>query len=53
MKSKKLISLLCAAAMTASSFASLAVTASAADTVLYSNNFNGYPVDRASETIIG
>ena len=47
MKSKKLISLLCAAAMSASAFAGLTVTASAADSVLYSNNFNGYPNDRA------
>ena len=42
MKSKKLISLLCAAAMSASAFAGLTVTASAADSVLYSNNFNGF-----------
>lgn len=39
MKSKKLISFLCAAAMTASAFASLAVTASAADDVV-SLDFN-------------
>lgn len=45
MKSKKLISLLCAAALTTSTFAGLATTASAADSVLYSNNFNGYTKD--------
>lgn len=43
MKSKKLISLLCAAALTASSFVALAVTASAEDTVLWSNSFDAYP----------
>ncbi|MDY3971375.1 MAG: hypothetical protein SOZ28_01510 [Clostridia bacterium] len=42
MKSKKLISLLCAAALSASSFAGLAVTASAAttDDILWSDTFN-------------
>lgn len=42
MKSKKLISLLCAAAMSASSFASLAITASAAteSDILWSDTFN-------------
>lgn len=42
MKSKKLISFLCAAAMTASTFASLAVTASAATEadILWSDTFN-------------
>ena len=43
MKSKKLISFLCAAAMTVSTFAGLAVTASAAETVLWSDTFDGYP----------
>ena len=42
MKSKKLISFLCAAAMTVSSFAGLAITASAAETVLWSDNFDAY-----------
>lgn len=42
MKGKKLISLLCAAAMTTSAFASMAVTASAAETVLWSDTFDGY-----------
>ena len=42
MKSKKLISLLCAAAMSASAFAGLTVTASAAttDDILWSDTFN-------------
>ena len=44
MKSKKLISFLCAAAMTVSSFAGLAITASAAPTEEWSNNFNATAV---------
>ena len=44
MKSKKLISLLCAAAMTTSAFAGLVTTASAAETTLWSDTFDGYTV---------
>lgn len=47
MNNKKIISLLCTTAMAASAFAAFTVTANAEDTVLYSNNFNGYPVGRA------
>ncbi len=42
MKSRKLISFLGAAAMAGSAFSGLAMTAFAEDTVLYSDNFNGY-----------
>lgn len=49
MKSKKLISFLCAAAMTASTFASLAVTASAAATPAWS--FDGSSTDGWSGSV--
>lgn len=42
MKSRKLISFLGAAAMAGSAFSGLTMTAFAEDTVLYSDNFNGY-----------
>lgn len=45
MKNKKLISLFSASAMAVSAFSGLALTASAADTVLYSNSFDGFPAD--------
>ena len=45
MKSRKLISFLGAAAMTASAFSGLTLTAFAEDTVLYSNSFDGYEKD--------
>ncbi|MBQ3462277.1 MAG: hypothetical protein IJH36_04065 [Clostridia bacterium] len=50
MKSKKLISFLCALAMTVSSFAGLAVTASAAttDDILWSDTFNSYDLSGIS-----
>lgn len=45
MKSRKIISLLSAAAMSASVFSGLALTAHAEDTVLWSNSFDGYQAD--------
>lgn len=42
MKSKKLISLLCAAALSVSAFAGMVITSSAAETVLWSDNFDAY-----------
>lgn len=45
MKSRKLISFLGAAAMAGSAFSGLTMTAFAADTVLYSNSFDGYAKD--------
>lgn len=50
MNSKKLISLLSASAMTVSAFSGLALTANAADSVLYSDNFNGYTTSSKEPT---
>lgn len=50
MNSKKLISLLSASAMAVSAFSGLALTANAADSVLYSDNFNGYTTSSKEPT---